>query len=156
MLASPYARRGFVDHRRYDHSSILRFLEWRFLGAPADGPGTKSNPNWWLTTRDHFSQNVGWSLLPKRPEPELEFALDMELPQPTPACLQDDPLRRLVPIAEEPDPFELSPEFAEQTRIRFPVPVLTPWLDRPGPQPRSFLPERPGTPTTTRGYQPTP
>ena len=37
ILASPYARPGFVDHRVYDHTSILRFIEWRFLGAPAEG-----------------------------------------------------------------------------------------------------------------------
>ena len=39
VLASPYARPGFVDHTQYDHTSILRFLEWRFLGAPPRGPG---------------------------------------------------------------------------------------------------------------------
>ena len=39
VLASPYVQPGFVDHRLYDHTSILRFLEWRFLGAPPEGPG---------------------------------------------------------------------------------------------------------------------
>ena len=39
ILASPYAHHGLVDHRTYDHTSILRFLEWRFLGAPPEGPG---------------------------------------------------------------------------------------------------------------------
>ena len=39
VLASPYARPGMVDDRTYDHTSILRFLEWRFLGAPPEGPG---------------------------------------------------------------------------------------------------------------------
>ena len=35
IIASPYAHcRSAVDHRQYDHTSILRFLEWRFLGAP--------------------------------------------------------------------------------------------------------------------------
>ena len=38
ILASPYAQRGFVDHALYDHTSILRFIEWRFLGAPPTGP----------------------------------------------------------------------------------------------------------------------
>ena len=59
VLASPFARRGYVDHRVYDHTSILRFLEWRFLGAPADGPGPKSKrasrDEWWITTRDQFA-----------------------------------------------------------------------------------------------------
>ena len=48
VLASPYARPGFVDHRQYDHTSILRFLEWRFLGAPPEGPG-KDTDSWFLT-----------------------------------------------------------------------------------------------------------
>ena len=39
IMASPYARQNYVDHRVYDHTSILRFLEWRFLGAPPEGPG---------------------------------------------------------------------------------------------------------------------
>ena len=39
IVASPYARPGAVDHTVYDHTSILRFLHWRFLGAPAEGPG---------------------------------------------------------------------------------------------------------------------
>jgi phospholipase C len=148
VLASPYARRGYVDHRIYDHASILRFLEWRFLGAPADGPGTKSSHGeWWLTTRDHFAHNIGWSLRPKRREPELDFDLGMELPQPSPACIEDGPFRRF-PIAEEADPFELSEQFEEQTRTRFPIPVLTPWLDRPGPRPRVLPGETPDTPTT--------
>ena len=29
---------GSVDHTLYDHTSIMRFLEWRFLGAPPHGP----------------------------------------------------------------------------------------------------------------------
>src|SRR4051812_49520136 len=38
ILSSPYARQNYVDHRVYDHTSTLRFLEWRFLGAPPPGP----------------------------------------------------------------------------------------------------------------------
>lgn len=34
MLVSPYARRHFVSHRTFDHTSILRFIEARF-GLPA-------------------------------------------------------------------------------------------------------------------------
>src|SRR4029077_15659135 len=51
VLASPYVKPGFVNHRRYDHTSILRFLEWRFLGAPPEGPGQDSD-SWYLTLRD--------------------------------------------------------------------------------------------------------
>ncbi len=148
VLASPYARRGFVDHRVYDHSSILRFLEWRFLGAPAYGTGNSSR-NWWLTTRDHFARNIGWSLVPRHPDPEIDFALDQELPQPSTPCVEDGRFGTVEHfLGEEADAFQLSPDFAEQIRTRFPVPVLTPWLDRPGPPPRSFLPDRPDAPLT--------
>jgi phospholipase C len=67
FLASPYARPGFVDHRVYDHTSILRFIEWRFLGAPPEGPG---GSGWWLTTRDRYANNIGASLQPTI-DPEL-------------------------------------------------------------------------------------
>ena len=59
FLVSPYALPGFVDHRRYDHTSILRFLEWRFLGAPPEG---HVGNQWWLTTRDRTANNIGASL----------------------------------------------------------------------------------------------
>jgi len=59
FLVSPYALPGFVDHRRYDHTSILRFLEWRFLGAPPEGP---DGNGWWLTARDRNANNIGASL----------------------------------------------------------------------------------------------
>ncbi len=59
LIASPYARPGFADHTLYDHASVLRFIEWRFLGAPASG--TDGN-GWWLTTRDRFAENIGASL----------------------------------------------------------------------------------------------
>src|SRR5262249_45757060 len=120
VLASPFARRGFVDHRVYDHTSILRFLEWRFLGAPADGPGPKSGKtgDWFLTTRDRYARNIGWSLLPKHEKADLDVDLGMQLPQPSDVCAVDGPLRgvlhplaELEPADEESDPFELSPEF---------------------------------------------
>jgi phospholipase C len=60
LLVSPYAQPGYVDHRVYDHSSILRFLEWRFLGAPAEGPS--GAPDWSLTERDAHANNIGTSL----------------------------------------------------------------------------------------------
>lgn len=45
MVVSPHARRGFVDSTPYDHTSILKFIEWRFGLAP-------------LTTRDRFAYNL--------------------------------------------------------------------------------------------------
>ena len=59
FMVSPYAQPNFVDHRQYDHTSILRFIEWRFLGAPPEGPG---GSGWWLTERDRNANNIGASL----------------------------------------------------------------------------------------------
>jgi phospholipase C len=63
FLVSPYALPNYVDHRQYDHTSILRFLEWRFLGAPAEGP---DGSGWWLTARDRNANNIGASLQMQR------------------------------------------------------------------------------------------
>ena len=37
IVASPFARSGFADHTVYDHTSVLRLIEWRYLGAPRRG-----------------------------------------------------------------------------------------------------------------------
>jgi phospholipase C len=70
LIASPFAQTGFVDHRQYDHTSILRFLEWRFLGAPPEGDG--GSPDWSLTTRDRKANNIGASLVVE-PDQDLGF-----------------------------------------------------------------------------------
>ena len=70
-MISPYARRNFVDHRLYDHTSILRFLEWRFLGAPREGKG-RPGASWFLTTRDRHAHNIGLSLRPDQPDLEYD------------------------------------------------------------------------------------
>jgi phospholipase C len=36
---SPHARKGHIDSTRYDFTSILRFIEWRF-----DLPATGTRP----------------------------------------------------------------------------------------------------------------
>jgi phospholipase C len=45
LVVSPRARRGYVDHTVYDHTSILRAIEWRW-GLPA------------LTPRDAAANNI--------------------------------------------------------------------------------------------------
>ncbi len=65
VVASPFARPGYVDHTTYEHSSVLRFLEWRFLGAPPEGPG-RTGDTWFLTSRDRGARNLGASLLSRR------------------------------------------------------------------------------------------
>jgi phospholipase C len=84
VMASPYARPGYVDHRTYDHTSILRFLEWRFLGAPPEGPGAGSAP-WALSERDRHANNIGASLGASDPQPDLFDLDDLTLPAPLPA-----------------------------------------------------------------------
>jgi hypothetical protein len=70
LLLSLYAQPGYVDHRLYEHTSILRFLEWRFLGAPPEGP---TGNGWWLTKRDRYANNIGASLLAT---PHTDYRLD--------------------------------------------------------------------------------
>jgi phospholipase C len=77
VMASPFVRPGFVDHRLYDHTSILRFIEWRFLGAPAEGPG---GSGWWLTQRDRNANNIGASLRPGNPNVDIDLDPLYKLP----------------------------------------------------------------------------
>jgi hypothetical protein len=115
-MASPYCRPGYVDHRTYDHTSILRFLEWRFLGAPPEGPGAGDAP-WALSARDRHANNLGASLAAESPDPELFDLFDLPLPVPLPAdCKSTEyvaplytPPRDTVPMAAarasvEPEP----------------------------------------------------
>ena len=46
IIISPYAKKGFVDHTRYDTTSILKFIETRW-SLPA------------LTLRDRYANNLG-------------------------------------------------------------------------------------------------
>ncbi|MBK6856784.1 MAG: phospholipase [Microthrixaceae bacterium] len=84
VVASPYSRVGAVDHTNYDHTSVLRFLEWRFLGAPPVGIHT-NGANWWLTTRDQWANNVGLALV-DTPTIDVGFDLDVALDPPSPEC----------------------------------------------------------------------
>ena len=45
VVISPYARRNFIGHEQFDHTSILKMIEWRF-GLPA------------LTVRDQTANNL--------------------------------------------------------------------------------------------------
>lgn len=86
VMASPYAHRGLVDRRTYDHTSVLRFLEWRFLGAPPEGPGQPGD-SWFLTRRDQYALNLGGSLSASIIDKGLGFDLDaITIDPPSPAC----------------------------------------------------------------------
>jgi phospholipase C len=49
VVISPFARRGFVSHTTFDHTSILRMIEWRFGLKP-------------LTPRDKNAANLATAL----------------------------------------------------------------------------------------------
>ena len=118
LLLSPYAQPGYVDHRVYDHTSVLRFLEWRFLewrflewrflGAPPEGPDAgASGTQWWLTTRDRYANNLGASLL-STPEPDVRLDPKAIVPDVSAACVgrtfQDVPGADQVEKAVIPQP----------------------------------------------------
>jgi phospholipase C len=124
LLASPFALPGAVDHRVYDHTSILRFLEWRFLGAPPEGRGTSGG--WSLTLRDRSARNMGRTLTNTAPNPELGFDLAMRIPPPLPACTPGQKTSR--PRDRTPDPFERAPELEDLEASRFPGATHKPWL----------------------------
>jgi phospholipase C len=89
IVASPRARHTGVDHTVSDHTSVLRFLEWRFLGAPGRGPG--GGAHWSLSRRDRHAHNLGAVLGAGKATPDLGFDVDLHLvagsgpcPPPTP------------------------------------------------------------------------
>jgi phospholipase C len=88
VVASPYAERGFVESHIHDHTAVLRFIEWRFLGAPATGAGNDGG-TWFLTTRDRNARNLGASLRAEEPEREVGFDLDAEIGTPSAPCAED-------------------------------------------------------------------
>ncbi len=49
IMASPLARRGFIGHQQYDHTSILSMIEWRWGLDP-------------LTVRDGTANNIAHAL----------------------------------------------------------------------------------------------
>jgi phospholipase C len=49
VVISPYARRNFIAHGQYDHTSILKMIEWRFGLTP-------------LTVRDSTANNLAEAL----------------------------------------------------------------------------------------------
>src|SRR5262249_17248248 len=49
LLISPWSRRGFVSHIQFDHTSVLKMIEWRWGLAP-------------LTVRDLTANNLAAAL----------------------------------------------------------------------------------------------
>jgi phospholipase C len=125
VLCSPRALPNFVDHRRYDHTSILRFLEWRFLGAPPEGPGAPKSTRWWLTTRDRHANNIGRSLAADVFDPDPGFDLDVVVGEPSPPCVEATAGQSLSVTAAQPalTPFEEALEAGYFERVGIHVPV---------------------------------
>ena len=129
ILSSPYARQNYVDHRVHDHTSTLRFIEWRFLGAPPEGPGGDST--WNLTLRDRHANNIGASLGATHPDPELGYELDdIEIKPYSQGCPADATTQAPpLPEGEQPDPFVIADEFREVLERKYPQTRYTPWFD---------------------------
>jgi len=128
VLASPYAPRNYVDHNLYDHTSILRFLEWRFLGAPPNGPG-KSTDRWFLTKRDRHTNNFGASL--RSGSPDFEIDIDGPLRAIPQATIDCDHSKRLAQTGKDDSQktFEVSDRLEELSQRVDPDGVtFTPWL----------------------------
>lgn len=85
LMVSPYAPKGSVDHAVYDHTSILRFIEWRFLGAPATGPGADTD-TWFLTKRDRNAANIGAALQSTIVDADVHLPLLPEVPVASAPC----------------------------------------------------------------------
>lgn len=127
IVASPYARPGAVDHTVFDHTSILRFLEWRFLGAPARGPGGDSD-TWFLTTRDRHAENLGETLGATHPDPGLGFDPETVTVRYDPGCdAGSQPLLGTGGGAAS-DPFRLRGDLEELLAAKYPQAAHRPWL----------------------------
>jgi phospholipase C len=128
VLASPYAPRNYVDHTLYDHTSVLRFLEWRFLGAPPQGPGGEGD-NWFLTRRDRNANNYGAVLRTGNPDPDVDLESPLaNIPLVTPDCNQEERVRRQGKD-DQVTPFDVSDELESlATQVDPDGVTFTPWI----------------------------
>jgi phospholipase C len=128
VLASPYAPRNYVDHTMYDHTSILRFLEWRFLGAPPQGPG-REGENWFLTKRDRHANNYGASLRADNPDPEVDLDTPLMSIPPVSYDCNDDQRLRQAGKDNQTNPFDVSDRLEGLAKQVDPDgSTFTPWL----------------------------
>jgi phospholipase C len=123
MVISPWARPGAVDHTVYDHTAVMRFLEWRFMGAPATGPKRRTG-RWWLTARDRGSRNLGGTLGLETPQPDLGFDIDLDLDFVAADC--ETPALG-APLGG-PGDTPLSEELQALTNAQFPDAEAQPWI----------------------------
>jgi phospholipase C len=125
-VLSPYAHAGYADHRVYDHTSILRAIEWRFLGAPPEGPG-RSGESWYLTTRDQHAANIIASLRGEDPDPDVD--LQPVVVDASAACeIVAPPVDGVRALLEHENPFELHTELEDLLARDYPSARYFPWL----------------------------
>jgi phospholipase C len=123
MMLSPYAPKGFVDSRTYDHTSLLRFIEWRFLGAPAEGAG---GSGWWLTKRDRTANNIGHALRARAEDFEVDVPILPQVPT-SPACPGDETVVLSPPVEKHVFELALDAGFFERMGFKIdlqPLPTL--------------------------------
>ena len=128
MMLSPRSMVGAVSHAVYDHTSILRFVQWRFLGAPGAGTGAGSS-RWWLSKRNRHAANAGQMLSTHLVGADPRFDLDLELRSPTANCLE-------VAVSAEPGgeglgangEWATSAQLDELTASEHPDAEALPWI----------------------------
>ncbi|MDX2169460.1 MAG: alkaline phosphatase family protein [Deltaproteobacteria bacterium] len=99
VVVSPLARRSFIGHRTYDHTSILKLIEWRWDLAP-------------LSTRDATATNLAHGLDFTRPKNLMYPRITVPAGPFGEVCEHDAALRRA----------ELQPLRVAAARYRFPRP----------------------------------
>lgn len=118
LVISPWVKRGQVSHQVQDHVAVMRFLQWRFLGAPAQGPGRGRGSKWWLNKRNRYASNLGAVLTATSVDPDPEFDRQRKLPPISPTCFG-------LPLnINEPTH---SPAFRDLLNRSYP-PAKQPWL----------------------------
>jgi phospholipase C len=113
IVISPYARRAFVDHTTYDHTSILSFIEWRWGVRP-------------LGERDARANNLTGAF---------DFTQSLATPTPVPTATlvpTATPLPTATPVPTPEPVVEATPEPAE---VPMEVPVEAPPAAPDGDQP---------------------
>src|SRR6266566_2738445 len=128
VLASPYAPRNYVDNTLYDHTSILRFLEWRFLGAPPQGPG-RAGDTWFMTKRDRNAHNYGASLRADNPDPEVDLDTAAASIPPSSVDCNQEQRQRESGKDDQTNPIDLSDRLESlATGVDPDGSTFTPWL----------------------------
>jgi phospholipase C len=122
-LVSPFAPGNAVDHTVYDHTSILRFLEWRFLGAPAKGTRPHGS-QWWLTERDRHANPIGQNMVSTPINTDIASLTDpsvsVDVSTRVPECKNaDDP--------QGEAPFVTHDSFDAEMAVFHPVVTERPW-----------------------------